>query len=311
MKALQRFGPFKSGRFNRGSIFILCGLFQFVFGRLNGQSADSLAIASPGTILFEIRMDANSPVSYLFGTHHAFGKSFFDSFPKAKEKLLSSTLLITEMKKSDTTAVSIINARKEITPWRDYLKKENLAYMQNLLEPSELDFGKVYPAELFALTNRYHTEKTCKTKSEEDPKGSLDDYIYSLAKENKLKTMGLETPAEQLKLINEDIAGMPRRIHRRRLNNLMDQLKSGNTTSCSEARKYAGMGFGLELDKPCTNSLMLTDRNNAWMTILEDKLKSESCFIAVGLSHLMYECGLVSQLQGKGFSVSSVPVHSK
>lgn len=309
MKKLQQFGHSKCPYFRGNGIIILSCLFLLSNGKLNGRPVVELSVTPPGTILFEVRKDADSPVSYLFGTHHAFGKSFFESLPKAKEKLLSSQLLITETKHTEASAVSIINARNEVTQWKNYLNKENLAFVQKLLGPSELDFEKVNPAELFALTNRYYTENACKTKSEQDPRGSLDDYIYSLAKENELKAMGLETPGEQLELIREDIAGMPRRIHRKRLNSLFDELKSGNTGGCAEARKYTEMCFAVEADKPCANHLMLTNRNEKWLTIIEEKLGNESCFIAVGLSHLMYQCGLINQLRKKGYSILAVPVY--
>ena len=68
------------------------------------------------------------------------------------------------------------------------------------------------------------------------------------------------------------------------------------------------MNFDYQLQAPCTNTLMLTDRNNQWMKTLETKLQTNNCFIAVGLSHLMYECGLINQIKELGYEVSPVEV---
>jgi uncharacterized protein YbaP (TraB family) len=51
---------------------------------------------SKGTLLFKITHPNSKHTSYLFGTHHAFGKSFFDSLTTANQALASSTMLIKE-----------------------------------------------------------------------------------------------------------------------------------------------------------------------------------------------------------------------
>ena len=53
---------------------------------------------------------------------------------------------------------------------------------------------------------------------------------------------------------------------------------------------------------------MLTDRNNKWIKNIDDFLKKERCFIAVGLSHLMYECGLINQLTKFGYTITPMKV---
>lgn len=52
---------------------------------LIGQNGnDTLSVK---TILFKITSQSSNKISYIFGTHHAFGKSFFDSLIKADQAL--------------------------------------------------------------------------------------------------------------------------------------------------------------------------------------------------------------------------------
>jgi uncharacterized protein YbaP (TraB family) len=52
-----------------------------------------------------------------------------------------------------------------------------------------------------------------------------------------------------------------------------------------------------------------TARNNKWMHKLDGPLRTEDCFIAVGLGHLNYKNGLIMQLRKAGFKVTPVEMH--
>ena len=82
----------------------------------------------------------------------------------------------------------------------------------------------------------------------------------------------------------------------------------GGTAGCGEVERYALLEWDLRLSAPCTNTLMLTDRNARWMERIEGPVRDRNCFIAVGLSHLMYDCGLIVQLRARGYRVEPVPL---
>src|SRR5690606_26165148 len=113
---------------------------------------------------------------------------------------------------------------------------------------------------------------------------------------------------EQIELINKDVEGMPARVHKKRLSQIIAHIRSNNSSSCGETDWYRQMNIDYKLDQPCQNSLLLTDRNNRWMKTIAGYLTTNNCFIVVGLSHLMYECGLINQLQGIGYSVTAVRI---
>ena len=277
-------------------------LILFVAQISNAQESYS------GTILFKITHPESSHTSYLFGTHHAFGKAFFDSLANATEALQSCDLVLKEnLNITGETADDIILVRSEETNWKSFLQKNDLLYLQELFANNST-FPKMSPAELHAFLIRRYNQTVCLQRDEEDNSTSLDDYIGRLAESLDTPLLGLETTADQFRYINEDIAGMPAKVHKKRLHTIISLLQAQDNSSCSSTDWYSAMNFDYQLQVPCTNTLMLTNRNNRWMKTLETKLQTNNCFIAVGLSHLMYKCGLINQIKELGYEVSAMAV---
>ena len=274
-----------------------------------GKPAFSIDSLKTHTVLFRITHPDLQHDSYIFGTHHAFGKAFFDSLRHAAEALASSSLLIKEnLNLPGHLALDIINRRSPTTKWQKYLGHDDYGYILSLFSSSDLDFDKMTPAELFAFLSRFYKERICLGKDPSDPHLSLDDYIGQLAREKQLEVAGLETTEEQLELINKDIEGMPRNVHRKRLAAMIARIQAGTRDNCSEIDWYRNMDFDFKLAEPCTNALVLSDRNQRWMVQIQEYLTTRTCFIAVGLSHLMFECGLLNQLSGLGFVITPIRV---
>lgn len=259
------------------------------------------------TILFEVSVADNAHHSYLFGTHHAFGEQFLDTMDLAREKLRTCDVLVVECIGS---AEAVVNARGTRTDWSAYLSPKDLAYLRELFTTSDVQLDLLTPTELHAALARYHAIKNCKARSAADSSRTLDDAIIDLAVEAGMELVGLETAEAQLELLRKDVEGMPRKVHARRLAAAIAQIRSGGTSGCNEVQRYASVQWDLHLHAPCTNTLMLTERNARWMERIGPLLHERSCFIAVGLSHLMYDCGLISELRERGFRVEPVPLRS-
>lgn len=261
------------------------------------------------TVLYKVSHPDLIKTSYLFGTHHAFGKPFFDSLHNATEALSSSTLLIKEnLNLPGQLAEDYINKRTETIKWKKYLSPQDLAYVQNILSGSRVNIDKMSPAELYAFLGRRYKERICLDKDSTATYFSLDDYIGSIAENNGIQVIGLETTEEQIRLINEDVKGMPRKVHKKRLRNMVSQLRSGNKDHCTEIDWYSEMNFDFKLSEPCQNALILGDRNKKWMINIQNHLQTDDCFIVIGLSHLMFECGLINQLQELGYIITPIPI---
>ena len=287
-------------------VVVLFGLllaFQFAVAQKLAK-IDSNTI---NTVLFKVTSPDNNQVSYLFGTHHAFGKEFFDSLTKANQALTNTDLLIKEnLNIPGAMAEDIINRRTETTSWQKYLIKEDLFYIKNLFATSPTDYKKITPAEMYAFLNRHFKQQVCLNKNANDTSLSLDDYIASKAEEQNIELYGLETTEEQIDLVNKDVNGMPRRSHKMRLANIIEKIRTKNVNDCEETNWYSQMEIDYKLNVPCRNTLILTDRNERWITEINNFLVKKNCFIAVGLSHLMYECGLINQLTELGYIITPI-----
>ncbi|UZR99603.1 TraB/GumN family protein [Chondrinema litorale] len=262
---------------------------------------------SINTILFEIKSQDTEKISYLFGTHHAFGQTFFESLNAAKQGLLNSDMLIVEsLNIPGQLAEDIINQRTLETNWLKYLSNDDYLFVDSIFAKSKIDLNKIIPTELYVFLNRYYNETICQAKQSADERLSLDNYIAKVASDNELKLIGLETVKEQLEIIKKDVEGMPRKVHKKRLETILQKIQSSNNDNCSEIAWYKNMDFDFNFDQPCQNTLVLTNRNNRWLKELSNYLKTKNCFIAVGLSHLMFECGLINQLRKMGYTVTPV-----
>ncbi|WP_422354884.1 TraB/GumN family protein [Roseivirga pacifica] len=283
-------------------------MLKCAFALFSLLSFSVLAQHTEGTLLFKVSHPDSDQTSYLFGTHHAFSKSFFEQQTEAILALENAEILIKEnLTIAGKGSKEIINARFENTVWEKFLNKKDLIYMRSLFANSDTDFNKMHPAEVASFLHRKLSIMACDTRSATDPDLTLDDYIEDYAKSLDIPLIGLETVAEQLEIIQKDIEGMPPKVHKKRLSALIEQHQNnGQGYGCAATELYATKGFDFTYDQPCSNTLMLTDRNKKWMETIETKLKEANCFIAVGLSHLMFECGLISQLRGMGYNVEPV-----
>lgn len=282
-------------------------MFQFAVAQIN-SSSDSKLI---NTVFFKVTNPNNEHVSYLFGTHHAFGKDFFDSLTKVKQALASCDIVIKEnLTIPGETAEDIINRRTTITKWKKYLSREELSFVKDLFAKSPTDYNKMTPTEMYVFLNRYFKQQICLSKSDDDRSFSLDDYIATIAEEQNIELYGLESTEEQISLINKDVEGMPSKKHKRRLSNFIQRITTVKKNDCEETSWYTRMSIDYQLKVPCNNALVLTDRNEKWMTQLIVLIEERDSFVAVGLSHLMYQCGLINQLTKLGYSVTPINIKS-
>lgn len=259
------------------------------------------------TLLFKVTKENSDKISYLFGTHHALGKSFFDSLTIANKALKSSEIAIFEsIGIPGQMYPDIIAKRKTTTNWNKYLNREDYSFIKNLLENSDTDYTKMTPTEMYTFLNRHHKQHICVERAEGDTSFTLDNYIKSRAEDYNLKVIGLESTADQIKWINEDVEGMPRRTHKRRLSYAINRIRTKDTNNCQETTWFTSLNIDLQLNKPCTNSLMLTDRNASWMETIIPLIEANNCFIAVGYSHYWFECGLINQLINLRYKIEPV-----
>ena len=138
----------------------------------------------------------------------------------------------------------------------------------------------------------------------------LDMTIQQLAATNDKKIEGFESIESQLNIL----MGNP---ISKQVKDLVEALDRNND-SVVKAQELAEAYFARDLDKiediilksndmePDDIQRMITDRNNAWVKILQEKLPQETLFVAVGVGHIVGKNGLLNQLKQSGYTIKPI-----
>lgn len=144
-----------------------------------------------------------------------------------------------------------------------------------------------------------------------DPKLGLDRNLMARAAKANKPTSGLETAADQIRVLS----GMPASTQVQLLNEALDEAEdpNGNMDSLhqdwrrGDARAIeAAMVLQLRDKYRLLYQRINVDRNRAWLPKLVtmlDRHKRDDVLIVVGSLHLVGPDGLVSQLQARGYRV--------
>ena len=85
-------------------------------------------------------------------------------------------------------------------------------------------------------------------------------------------------------------------------------------SQCLFANQYTSFNLDYKFTTSCNSNLLeisasnelVKSRNTSWMKKIPFLLENNNCFIAVGLMHLYYDCGLLEQLKKLGYKVEKV-----
>lgn len=114
-------------------IYVMTIIFFLSLEFSHAQIHNNLNDGKFNTIMFKISSDKNDKISYLFGTHHAFGKAFFDSLPEANKALSASEVLLKENLNVPGQMARILS-----------MAENNLLIGRNLLARMTWNFWKIY-----------------------------------------------------------------------------------------------------------------------------------------------------------------------
>ena len=284
-------------------VFVII-LFSVIL--LNGQN----------TVLWEVKKEHNEKVSYLMGTHHIMGGHFVDSlYPTIKEKLLQSEIAIFEAIGENTTRKEIYK-RQDNFQYKKTLKKKYTKRLEQIAKRKEYPLSKFSPTEVLWLLGKLMVQERCDNYLPSDSLLQLDDYLALVAKENSIEIQGLETYSSQLNNINKDEQNIDwftvrnDKSYLQKLRYFIDVNHGLENTQdiCAFSENYKTLAINYHFEKPCPDDVLIKERNNNWMEQLPNYLTQQNCFIAVGLTHLYYDCGLLEQLKANGFSITRIPL---
>ncbi|HMG14351.1 MAG TPA: TraB/GumN family protein [Saprospiraceae bacterium] len=278
---------------NRHSI---SALFLLIASIANGQSS----------LLWRIEGNNLKKPSYLFGTIHIIPqKDYFE--PKGMvESLEKSELYVGELNLTDSSAIGI--------EMMSNMAMKNDTTLDMLLSPQ--DYKKLDSFFVSKMGMGIEMFKALKpillstmllpmTSGEE-----VTSYEMELLKKANLKGIpmaGLESVSEQMSFIDQ----LPYSYQAKELMKVLEgDVKDDDLTVLIEAYKSQNIDqLADEIKKQTQSSIamesiLLNDRNKNWIPKIEDLIKKQSCFIAVGAGHLGGKEGVINLLKQKGYRLT-------
>ncbi|MBY5949796.1 TraB/GumN family protein [Algoriphagus marincola] len=263
---------------------------------------------SEKSLLWKISGNGLVEDSYLFGTIHLICPDQFMMDDRIKEAFENTDQLVMELDMDDPTMqqkmqqLSLNAGMKNLEPQikEEYKEALNQFLMENY-GASISQFGVLKP---FVLSSMIMLKQLPCEQIE-----SYELFFTNLATEQQKEILGLETVEFQMQVFDQ----IP-------IDYQLDELGKMVTEDDSQ-KEFAKMIEAYQAEdldqlyKMIAESgtmtgdfaeIMLDDRNEEWIDDMENLMKEEATFFAVGAGHLGGENGVISLLEKAGYKVEAV-----
>lgn len=260
------------------------------------------------SLLWKItRKDLKEP-SYLFGTLHLLCARDYVWTPVMQDALNSCQEVCFEMDMDDPSVMTAVAAGMmdpDGKPLKEYFSEEQYRIIEHFITDSlgmdMMMFQQMKPAALQMLFSS--SAVSC-----ENPV-SYETNIMREATANRMSVSGLETPGEQLDLLNNmpadsliyELVETAKHFSKERqeYNKMLEAYKNQNLPRLYELIMTMG-------SESRDLNLFLDERNKKWLERMEGKMEQQPVFFAVGAGHLPGPSGLIALLRKEGFYVEPV-----
>ena len=267
----------------------------------------------PKTLLWEVTKGGSTHKSYLFGTFHDVTPAFFNTLSNAVSKLNASDILFVEEQRSpasDSCRLKNFSAWS-MKEWKAFLSpQQDSTFSAFVAKADDSMYYRLSPFYLTLVLGRLYMQNFCETDTVFDE--LMDHYIEKLALKGKKTVRSLDE--KQMKILQRANAGMRNHedsVYAATGIELMQNMLNNDVTGCEVMNTYKRFEVDYKLDSGLTGKpderVLLIERNNRWLRILDAAFSRESCFVAVGLRHLFYKQGLVQLLRSRGYTVKPIP----
>jgi len=262
-------------------------------------------------LLWEVSGNGLSSPSYLYGTIHLIPKKDFkidaltkEAFGKCKLLALEVDLNMDKETKEKVGMSTLLPNQKSL---EDFMSKSDYellsAYIKDTLNISSLKWMLYKRIRPFYLSSLLVKEISGKTES-------YEEHFMKMAEKRDMPLTGLESVMYQISI--SDSVSLDKQIEmliqgirsgkdpRKELQELVEVYKSKDLSAMQRLMIEEGS------DLPDFEELFLNRRNRNWIPVIEQHIKQQATFVAVGAAHLMGENGIVSLLRRKGYSLSPV-----
>jgi len=271
-------------------------------------------------MLWEITGKNLTKPSYLFGTFHTKDPEFNTFPPSVLSHLKKSQRLYTEIAMTKNTQKEILTLSQysQPTPLKNRLHPRTIKLLRHYLIDNHLP----YTLKSLAPFKIWSIALIIENQEKEIPENTslfMDEHLVAFAKKVKIKSVGLESPIEQLHYFNILTKAQQEQF-------LLATLKKEAEPNYTRAlktwyKKGEAEGFSLlqnlyrskhpkqqKLDTFLMKGLLLkrNDRFTRRIDILLQNNSQLSYFFAIGAGHLSDKKGLISRLIQLGYTLKKI-----
>lgn len=278
-------------------LILLLFMVKISFSQEAGQS-----------LLWKISRKGMEQPSYVFGSFHLMCKDQFQITNSMKEALVSCKKFYSELDMDNP------QMQKKLM---ELIQLKDGKTIENYMEPKDFEvFDQQYKAitgmSILAfkqykpfLGMSFLILKATSCNNTVQPETAL----MQLAQQNHLDILGIETPDEQMAIINKEPIDSQLATMRKMVNNfdsckqLMQEMTElylkKDVESLYQYMKQTGVNENFETS-------MLINRNNKWIPKMTKAIKESPSFFAVGAGHLGGKTGILALLRKKGYQVEPI-----
>lgn len=255
------------------------------------------------SLLWEISGNGLKKTSYLFGTIHVIAEQDF-FFPKYMENALKkSKKLIMEVDLTDVVGqinmiqLAMLDSGKTLA---DLFSKEDYEFIRQ----TALDSLQINIEQFKFMKPIFVQQQLFATNTISGDIKSYELHLMNLAKKFRKQIGGLETADEQLRILDS----IPLSVHAALLYEAMKNIHLQRKQLAKMVQMYKtqdvdGMYKLLSESEElgAHTDALIANRNRKWISLIENEIKNQSTFIAVGAGHLGGTVGVIQLLKQRGF----------
>lgn len=268
------------------------------------------AQTTSNSVLYKISGNGLKQDSYLYGTIHVMPKKDFIIADKTKKAFNQCSILAMEINLNMDLKTKISVAQQAILPNGQTLKNIMSVTEYNRLKQFVIDslkikkskFNKYERLKPFFFSSAIMQEQIKDTKS-------YEMEFNKMAKKKKMQTVGLESVYFQLDLVNkidikEQLEMLTTELYAKAEENSFElMIELYKKEDIAELYKIAASELnGMEN----FTEDFLVSRNKNWIPIIEELIKQNAVFIAVGAGHLSGKSGVLNLLKNSGYTITPI-----
>ncbi|MCC6290214.1 MAG: TraB/GumN family protein [Chitinophagaceae bacterium] len=263
--------------------------------------------SADNALLWEISGNGLAKPSYLYGTVHMICKKDFLMSEALKKSFAATDKLYLEIDMDDPSMnmkmlqLSMLQGKKlsDFFNKEDY-EKLNVFFRDSIGMPLTM-FNTMKPFVLFSIISL----KTLNCPEQE----SYEMSFVKMAKEQSKEILGLETVEEQMKIFDDMPDSVQAQMLIRYANEFYEQKEEfSKMIDLYKAQDLTSL-YNQTISSPDiagSEDVLLFNRNQKWIPVIENAMKESRLFVAVGAGHLAGDKGVINLLRTKGYTVKAV-----